>query len=148
MSGSIVIIFPSPIYNQSADYVISLSQYKIDIINLRHLTEVSLLALDEEDCALLTTRYIDNVSIEDAILVSGKARRTYFRAIARAMKNFEIIFYSRLCQSGIFDNPPRNSFWEDMFDKVHSFSEIYDVHLYPKNVCSMILRKLRRIAIL
>lgn len=133
---------------RSVDNVVSLSQYKIDIINLKHLTDVSLNKMNKEEASALITRYIDSVSIDDCIMLSNKSRRTYFRLINKAMKNFEIIFYAQLCQSGIFDNPPRNSFWEEMFKKVNDFSKIYEISLYSSNICSMILKKIRRIAVL
>ena len=131
----------------SANSMISLAQYKIDLINLKRLTCDSLLAIDKADAKLLGDRFIDGNNVEDCIEVSGKTRRTYFRAFNKALKSFEIVFYSKLCHSGIFDNPPANSFWEDMFSKVSEFATTTSISSCPQAVCNMILSRIRRIGV-
>ena len=128
----------------------SLTQKKICLINLKVLTDEVLLEMKKESSKLLILRFINNVGCKKAIELSNKPRRTYFRALNRALKEFESLFYSKILNNkSLYESLNGESFLEDVFEKINLFekkSSNEDCFLnYSDNICSFIVNKIKKI---
>ena len=129
--------------------IISLSQKKICLINLKVLTDEVLLDMKKENSKLLILRFINNVECKKAIELSNLPRRTYFRALNKALKEFESLFYAKLLNSKVlYDAFNKEVFLEEIFEKINLFekkSNSEDCFLnYSDNICSFIVNKIKK----
>ena len=60
--------------------IVNLTQKKVNLINLKVLTDQTLVEMSEEKAKLIVLRFIDNVECKKAIKILGFSRRTYFRS--------------------------------------------------------------------
>ena len=130
--------------------IISLSQKKICLINLKVLTDEVLLDMKKENSKLLILRYIDNIACKKAIELSNMPRRTYFRALNRALKEFECLFYEKVLKSKtLYESFNKDTFLEDIFEKINLFEKKNNnddcVIDYSDNICSFIVNKMKKI---
>lgn len=131
------------------DGVISLSQKKISLINLKVLTDEILLEMDTKNSKLLILRFIDNINCKKAIELSNMPRRTYFRALNRALKEFESLFYRKILSNKfLYDAFLKEDCLEDVFEKINLFereskSEDYFVD-YADKLCSFIVNRIKK----
>ena len=139
-------------FNQ-IENIVALTEKKINLINLKVLTDETLVEMDPYKCKLIVLRYIDNVSCKNAIKVLGLARRTYFRLLKAALKEFESIFYFKVLKNNKLYNSFKNEYFlEDIFNKIDTFSNKVSEDVFDDNrqklseqVCSYIIKSIKGI---
>ena len=130
--------------------VIALSQKKVCLINLKILTDEVLLEMKKENSKLLILRFIDNIGCKKAIELSKLPRRSYFRALSRALKEFESLFYTKVLKSKcLYESFSKDTFLEDIFEKINLFEKKNDNEDrfvdYSDNLCTLIVNKIKKI---
>lgn len=130
--------------------IMSLTQKKVCLINLKVLTDEVLLEMKKDSSKLLILRFINNVGCKKAIELSNKPRRSYFRALNRALKEFESLFYSKILSNKVlYESLNGEMFLEEVFEKINLFekkSNNEDCFLnYSDNICSFIVNKIKKI---
>lgn len=132
------------------DSVINLSQKKVSLINLKVLTDEVLLEMNEKNSKLLIIRFINNINCKKAIELSGMTRRTYFRALNRALNEFEGLFYRKILKNkSLYQTFLKEDELEDIFEKINLFGkesrcEDYFVD-YSDSLCSFIVNKFKKL---
>ena len=123
-----------------------LSQYKINLINLKLLTDKSLLMMPKDSAQLIIMRYIDGVCVKDCIEISGYQKRSYFRHLGSALKTFQSIFKKVLSSSKpVIQRVLKDEFWNEIFDNISKFNSYgKEVSSCPDLVCGLILNKMRK----
>ena len=126
--------------------VVQLSQYKVNLINLKLLTEKTLQAMPRDSARLVISRYIDGMPVKDCIEISGLSKRSYFRHLGSALKVFESVFKKVLDSSSpVVRRVLKDEFWNDIFDKIGQFNSTgKQLPPQPEVVCGFILRKMRK----
>lgn len=133
--------------------IMKLTERKVNLINLKVLTDETLLEMDKKKSKLLILRYIDNVSCKKAIELSGLNRRTYFRAINSAFGEFESLFYLKILKSNkLYLSLKEEGFLDDIFTKIDVYNKAIEnkqidenSEKFAKNMCSIIIKKLRKV---
>ena len=134
--------------------IMKLTQRKVNLINLKVLTDQTLLEMDKKKSKLLILKYIDNVKSKKAIELSGLNRRTYFRALNSAFGEFESLFYLKILKSNnLYLSLKEEGFLDDIFNKIDLYNkavenkgdELENTEKFTKNMCSIIIKKLRKV---
>ena len=132
--------------------IVNLTQKKINLINLKVLTDQTLVEMSEEKSKLIVLRFIDNVECKTAIKVLGLSRRTYFRRLNEALKEFEHVFYTKLIKNKTLHNELKNEeFLEDIFNKIDSFNKsVKELETkscstdVSRQLCSYLIKSIKR----
>lgn len=132
--------------------IVNLTQKKINLINLKVLTDETLVDMSEEKSKLIVLRFIDNVECKNAIKVLGLSRRTYFRRLNEALSEFEHIFYTKIIKNNSLYRELKNEeFLEDIFNKIDTFNKsVGEVENKRKSVdishqlCSYLIKSIKR----
>lgn len=132
--------------------IIDLSQKKINLINLKVLSDETLLDMKKQTSKLLVIRYINNVSCKKAIELSGLSRRSYFRMLNKALEEFEKILYKKvLNNSSIYKSFLKESFLEDIFERINTFEtqvkdeDEFASSRFSNKICSFIVNKMKKV---
>lgn len=132
--------------------IINLSQKKINLINLKVLTDETLLDMKTENSKLLVVRYINNINCKKAIELSKLSRRTYFRNLNRALVEFESVLYKKVLKNNsIYKSFLEEHFLEDIFERINSFEmqakdeECFASSRYSSKICSFIINKMKKV---
>ena len=136
------------------DGIMKLTNRKVNLINLKVLTDETLLEMDKSKAKLIILRYIDNISCKKAIELSGLNRRTYFRALNAAFAEFESIFYLKILKSNnLYMSLKEEGFLDDIFNKIDmcnkniesNISDEQSQERFEKSMTSLIVRNLRKV---
>ncbi len=132
--------------------IASLTQRKVNLINLKVLTDETLLEMDANKRKMIVIRYIDNVECKKAIELSGYTRRSYFRALRKAMEEFEKIFKIKIIQNRVVYNSLINEkILDDIFCKIDlfenniKFNEDFNLEKYSNNLCNFIINRFKKV---
>ena len=129
-----------------AEKIAKLSQYKINLINLKLLTDKTLVKMPEEASSLIICRFIDEMSLNDCIFLSGMSRRSYFRKFGSALTTFKQTFSRILDESRpSIQKAVKDEFWNDVFHSIALFNaKGKDVSPCKDSLCSIILGRMRK----
>lgn len=134
------------------EQVINLSQKKINLINLKVLTDEALLDMNVDSSRLLVVRYVNNINCKKAIELSKLSRRTYFRNLNKAMVEFEKVLYKKvLANANIYNSFLRENFLDDIFERINVFeSSLRDgddsaTLKHSNKICSFIINKMKKV---
>lgn len=141
--------------NETVDQIeniVSLTQRKVNLINLKLLTDEVLLEMNTKKAKILKLRFIDNIKCKKAIELSGLSRRTYFRTLNNAFTEFESLFFIKILKSEkLYKAFSTETFFEDIFNKVNTFNskvntqaDTFDDEKYSKQLCSLIVTKMKK----
>jgi hypothetical protein len=132
--------------------IIDLSQRKINLINLKVLTDETLLDMNKQISKLLVIRYINNVNCKKAIELSGFSRRTYFRNLNKALNEFEKVLYKKVLNNkSIYKSFLKESFLEDIFMRINIFEtqvkdeDEFASSKFSNKICSFIINKMKKV---
>lgn len=134
---------------KQAESIIGLSQKKVNLINLKVLTDETLLEMSKFNAKLLILRYIDGISIEKIVEVLKISRRSYYRKLNKALKEFEVILKDKVMKNKtIYTTFANESFFDDVFNRINSFNEKCksenSLKVYAENIRNYIINGLRR----
>lgn len=134
------------------DTIASLTQRKVNLINLKVLTDETLLEMDANKRKIIVVRYIDNVECKKAIELSGYPRRSYFRALRKALEEFEKIFKMKVVRNKIvYNSLVSEKFLDDIFCKIDlfensiKFNEDFNFERYSNNLCNFIINRFKKV---
>ncbi len=128
-----------------AGEILSLTDQKVSLINLKVLIDESLSELKEKDARILLLRFVDNVKCEDCLEILNMDKRTFFRRLAVALQSFYKVFnfkllHQKLAKQGILGQI------DDAFVKVEKFVDHGgDIGKNRECICGLILNNLRRV---
>ena len=106
-----------------AEKITRLSQYKVSLINLKLLTDKTLVKMPEDAATLIICRFIDEMSVDDCIFLSGMSRRSYFRKLGSAINTFKKIFFRILDSSSpAIQKAVKDEFLNDVFYSISVFN--------------------------
>lgn len=132
--------------------ILDLSQKKINLINLKVLTDEALLDMKPESSKLLVVRYINNINCKTAIELSKLSRRTYFRCLNKALAEFEKVLYKKvLNNSSVYKSFLEEKFLEDIFERINTFEiqakdqDDFASSKYSSKICSFIINKMKKV---
>jgi len=135
-------------YHQ-VDVIGNLMQKKINLINLKVITDEVLLEMDEEDSKLLIFRYIDGLNATKCIELSHMPKRSYFRAFSMALNKFQNLFYLKvLSNKKIYNSFINDELFEQIFNKINLIQDKQVLENIDKNklnnkLCSFIITKIK-----
>jgi hypothetical protein len=138
---------PTDVSGRQMDSIIKLMQQKVDLINLKLLTDEALASLPERFSKLIVARYIDKMDIQFLASAQNLSVRETYRKIARALKEFKRVFASKVgLHQSVWDTICGNVFWLGVMDRLNNFEDdICDAKVCPEVLCSLILHRLRKI---
>lgn len=127
--------------------VISLMEQKVNLINLKLLTEQTLCQMKAPLSRLLIARYIDQMDIKFLAESIGFSVRETFRRIRKSMQEFERIFFKTIEKNEkAWNKISENFFWLDVLNRIDLFERAAPTaQICPELMCGMIIKKLRRI---
>lgn len=133
--------------------IFNLTQKKVNLINLKVLTDETLLEISKTSAKMIKLRYIDCICSAKAIEFSGLSRRTYFRTLKKALHEFESCFYLKLLKSNkIYMGLKEGGFLDEIFNKINDFNvsvdqtkDGYQADKYSKQICSFIVNKMKKV---
>lgn len=127
--------------------VINLMEQKVNLINLKLLTEQTLCDMKPSLSRLLIARYIDKMDINLLAESIGFSVRETFRRIKKSFWEFERIFLKNIEKNKkVWGKISENFFWLDVLDKIDRFERAAPTaQICPELMCGMIIKKLRRI---
>ncbi len=127
-----------------AEEMISLSEQKVSLINLKVLIDETLSEIKEKEARILLLRYVDNVKCEDCLDILKMDKRTFFRRLAIALNSFYKVFNFKLLQKKLARQGILGQM-NNVFVKVERFADHGgDVAKNKENLCGLILNNLRR----
>ena len=132
--------------------IVNLTQKKVNLINLKVLTDETLVDMSEEKSKLIVLRFIDNIESKNAIKILGLSRRTYFRRLNEALSEFEHVFYTKLIKNKLLYRELKNEeFLEDIFNKIDTFNKsVKEIETKTSRVdishqlCSYLIKSIKR----
>lgn len=133
-------------FNQ-LDSIINLTQKKVNLINLKIITDQVLLEMDEKNSKLLMFRYIDNMKCKTAQALLNMPKRSYFRALSKALKDFELRFYSKVAKNNtLYSNFSTDEFFDNIFQKINEFEEKISENseIISTTLCNIILKQMKK----
>ena len=127
--------------------IIALSQQKVNMINLKVLTDKTLLQLDEYSARLIINHFVDGISNKECAERLGIMRREYFRKKQKALKNFEEAFMKNFHNAKrVYNEVFKGLFWQETMERLCSFEKSGgNVEDCPEVVCRLLLKRLRKI---
>ena len=138
-------------YSQ-VDKIAELTQRKVNLINLKVLADETLLELEKEKRKLLILRFIDNLECKKSIELSGLPRRSYFRALNKAIGEFEKILVRKIGQNLVVKKSlSKEDFFEEIFDKINvfekkvEFNERYNKERYSNDLYNFIINRMKKV---
>ena len=141
---------PDDTYNQ-VEKIACLTQKKINLINLKLLCDEILLEMNKDAGKLILLRYIDDLPCEEIINLLHLTRRTYFRKLSNALKNFELRLYSKIIKNNVlYNNFITDNFFNDIFEKINLFEEKVNTNknsnnfTFQNSLCNMILKQMKK----
>lgn len=133
--------------SKQIESVINLMEQKVNLINLKLLTEQTLCDMKESYSKLVIARYIDKMGINFLAESIGFGVRETFRRIKKATEEFKRVFFKNIEKNQkVWQKITENFFWLDVLDRIDRFEKVASVsQLCPEFMCNMIIKKLRRI---
>lgn len=138
-------------YSQ-VDKIAELTQRKVNLINLKVLADETLLELEDEKRKLLILRFIDNLECKKCIELSGMPRRSYFRALNKAVEDFEKILIRKIGHNAVIKKSlSKEDFFEEIFDKINIFekkvelNERYTKEKYSNDLYNFIINRMKKV---
>ena len=78
------------------DEIISLSNKKIALINLKVLMDESLNGLSDNAIRLISARFIDGLRLDTCLKLFNLSERSFYRKVTKALDTFSHIFFKKL----------------------------------------------------
>lgn len=132
--------------------IIDLSQKKVNLINLKVLTDEALLEMNSNLSKLLVVRYINNINCKKAIELSKMSRRTYFRMLNKAIVEFEKVLQRKVVNNNkIYNSFIQEKFLEDIFERINVFEttvksqDDFASSKFSNKLCSFIINKMKKV---
>ncbi len=127
--------------------IIALSQQKVNMINLKVLTDKTLVQLDEYSARLIINHFIDGISNNDCAKRLGLSRREYFRKKQKALTGFEGYFRMNFQNAKrVYNEVFKGIFWQETMEKLCSYEKMGgSIEDCPEVVCNLLLKRLRKI---
>ncbi len=134
------------VYRQT-ESILKLMEQKVNLINLKVLADETLCELPERHSKLIIARCIDKIDINFIAKSIDRSVRETFRRLKVAMSEFKRVFLQKIeANRRAWEGIVQNFFWIDVLNKIESFESTGNtVSFCPELVCSMILKRLRRI---
>lgn len=134
------------------DKIATLTQKKVNLINLKLLCDEVLTEMDKNDSKLIILRYIDNIPCEQATKLLNLTTRTYYRKLQKALKNFKLRLHSKILKSNVlYNNFTNDTFFNSIFEKINCIEENLslakkevDMPNFSTNICNMILKQMKK----
>ena len=104
--------------------------------------------MDKFNSKILILKYIDNIRVDDILEVLNLTKRTFYRRLNRAIKEFESLFNVKVQSNKVILNSFKNEeFLEDIFERIDNFylqSKNDDICKYSEFICNMIISKMKK----
>ena len=133
---------------KQAESILTLSQRKINLINLKLLTDEILLEMDPFNSKVIVLKFIDNLLVDDITKCLNLTRRTLYRKLSRAIEEFERLFNKKVLSNyRIYKSFSEEKFLEDIFEKIDIFSsktKDNSIRKQAETICNFIVNRMKR----
>jgi len=124
--------------------MIDLQQKKVNLINLKVLTDEVILEMNQKKSKALIFRFIDGIDNKKAAMLLKMSRRTYYRLLECALKEFQSRLLSKiLLNKNVYDSLQKDNFFERIFEKIEKVEE-EDNYKYDNIVARILIRELKK----
>ncbi len=129
-----------------------LTQKKVNLINLKLLCDEVLLEMNNASAKLIMLKYIDGLACEEILKLTALTRRTYFRKLKKALKDFELRLYTKILKNNVlYKNFVNDSFFNNIFEKINvieqnliSNKKEVNISNFSSGLCNMILKQMKK----